>query len=92
MKRTVTALAAAATIGLAATAAPTPASAYAWWVVPAVVAGGVVAVGTGAAIANQQAYAYAPGGAVYVAPMAATNCEIVRERTRRGWRRVQICD
>lgn len=91
---------AAVAVGAAAiTAAPQPANAVAWWVVPAIVGAGVVGVGAGA-IAQEQANNayYGPHGNVYVRPMASAtyaepveSCRIVRERINGRWQRVQIC-
>jgi hypothetical protein len=71
LKKTMVALGAAATLGLAMTAAPQPAHAV-WWVAPAIVAGvvGGVAVGSAAANANNYAYYRGPGD-VYVEPAPA---------------------
>lgn len=88
MTKTLTAISAAALIGTASLAAPAPASAHAWWVVPAIVGGAIVGTAAIASAANAyQPYAYAGPGGVYVEP----SCRIVRERTPQGWRRVQIC-
>jgi hypothetical protein len=95
MMKTVTALAAAGVIATAAVAVPSKAEANPVWLVPAIVAAGIVGVGltAQAAHAHPAGYAYSPRGAVYVQPRAVANCHIVRERTARGtWRRVQICD
>lgn len=88
MKKALAAISAAAVIGTASFAAPTPASAHAWWVVPAIVGGALV--GTAAVVSSANAYqpyAYSGAGGVYVQP----SCRIVRERTPDGWRRVQVC-
>ena len=86
MTRTVTALTAAAVIGLATTAAPRPASAIAEWVIPAIIVAGIGGVAVGTATT-----AYGPRGEVYVQP-APTTCRTIRERTPEGWRRVRVCD
>jgi hypothetical protein len=71
---------------------PTKAEANPAWVIPAIIIGGVVVA---ASVASAHAYApgyYAPGGSVYVQPRrVASRCHIVRERTARGWRRVEVC-
>jgi hypothetical protein len=98
IKKTAITLAAAAAIGTAGmAAAPTPAQAMAWWVVPAIV-GGVVVGGATVAAANNayagpEVYEPAPGGTVYVRPtVAPTACHWARERVPGGWRRVQVCN
>jgi hypothetical protein len=106
MTRTILSLAAAAAIGTAGlTAAPQKAEAMAWWVVPAIVGGVVVAGTVGAAAANananaiygyQQPYGYGPapaGGAIYVRPTGGADCTIMRERMPNGQiRRVRVCE
>jgi hypothetical protein len=89
MRQSLIALSAAAALGAATFAAPSPAQAHAWWVVPVVV-GGVIVAGAAAAAASQQPYAYGPAyyrGNVSVAP----SCRIVRERVPGGWRRYEVC-
>ena len=87
MLRAITALTTAGFIALAAAAVPTRAEANPALVIPAVIVGGVVlAVNT----ANARAY-YAQAGTVYVHPGVAARCQIVRERTSVGWRRVKVC-
>jgi hypothetical protein len=91
MRKTLMALSAAAVIGTASFAAPSPAQAHAWWVVPVVV-GGVILGGAAIASASQP---YGPGyygpayyrGNVSVRP----SCRIVRERVPGGWRRYEVC-
>lgn len=81
MRKATVALAAAAALGLAVTAAPKPADA-AWWVAPAIVAGVVGGVALGAA-ANNSAYAYYNGpGDVYVSPRPACRWVEVERRGR----------
>jgi hypothetical protein len=96
MLRPVTTIAAAGALAVAALSVPTQANAFAPWIIPAIVIAGVggLAVGATVAHADSNAYSpgYAPGGAVYVQPRAAASCQIVRERTRNGWRRVQVCN
>jgi hypothetical protein len=91
MRQSLIALTAAAALGTATLAAPAPAQAHAWWVVPAIV-GGVLVGGTMIAAAQSPyRYGYAPGyyyrGDVSVQP----SCRIVRERVPGGWRRVEVC-
>lgn len=88
MRKSLIALSAAVALGTATFAAPSPAQANAWWVVPVVI-GGVLVAGAAAAAA-QQPYAYGPAyyrGNVSVAP----RCRIVRERVPGGWRRYEVC-
>lgn len=90
MRKTLIAMSAAAALGAASIAAPTPAQAHAWWIVPAII-GGVLIGGTAiAAASNPYRYGYyepSYRGRVAVEP----SCRIVRERVRGGWQRVQIC-
>ncbi len=107
MKRTLIALSTAAVLGTASIAAPSPAQAHAWWVVPVIV-GGVLVAGAAAASANPyygQGYYgpsyYGPGpgpayyrGNVAVAPTTVQrtrSCRVVRERVAGGWNRYQVC-
>jgi hypothetical protein len=84
MKRTILALAAAATVALGTIATPRPASALAEWVIPVIIAAGVGGVVVGAAASSRSNV-----GEIYVSP---TNCRVVRERTPEGIRRVQVCN
>ncbi len=84
MKKILTAVSAAAVLVAATMTNPTPASAHAWWVVPAIIGGAVIA--TGAVIAAQSP-AYARAGNIYVEP----RCHYQRQRVRGGWRNVQVC-
>jgi hypothetical protein len=90
MKKSIVSLVAAAALGLAVTAAPKPAHALVWWVVPAIVAGTVGGVAVGA-VATNNAYAadYGPRGAVYVQPTASCHWVHV-ERNGRMFRE-RIC-
>jgi hypothetical protein len=93
MRNSLMALSAAAVIGTAGLAAPSPAEAHAWWIVPAIV-GGVIVGGTLAAAANPYPYGYGPayGPAYYRGNVAVQpTCRIVRERVRGGWRRYEVC-
>lgn len=91
MVKTLTALTAAGAIALATISVPNKAEAHPAWLIPALVVGGVGVLAVGAiAQANANAY-YGPGGTVYVQPRAQASCHIVRERTARGWRRVEVC-
>jgi hypothetical protein len=99
MRKSLIALSAAAVIGTASMAAPSPAQAHAWWIVPAVV-GGVLVSGMIAAAANPYPYGYGPayepsyyrGPAYYRGNVAVQpRCRIVRERVRGGWRRYEVC-
>ena len=88
MLRTITALTMVGFTALAAAAVPTRVEANPAWVIPVAIVGGVVLA---ASVANARAYHYAPEGSVYVQPRIAARCQIVRERTSVGWRRVKIC-
>jgi hypothetical protein len=93
MKKTILSLATAAAVGVAGlTAAPQPANAVVWWVVPAIVGGAVLGVGVGAAAANsRQPYAYEPQRNIYVEPTAG--CHVERQQLSDGrLRRVRVCD
>ncbi len=97
MKKTLTAVSAAALIGTASlAAAPTPASAHAWWVAPAIVGGVLLGGAAIASTAHANAYGYSPyayygpyaySGGVYVEP----SCRTVRQRVAGGWRHVRVC-
>jgi hypothetical protein len=92
MKKTILSLATAAAVGVAGlTAAPQPANAVVWWVVPAIVGGAVLGVGVGAAAANsRQPYAYEPQRNIYVEPTAG--CHVERQQLSDGrLRRVRVC-
>lgn len=91
MVKTLTALTAAGAIALATISVPNKAEAHPAWLVPAIVIGGVGVIAF-AAVAQANANAYGPGGTVYVQPRAQASCQIVRERTARGWRRVEVCN
>ncbi|MBI4273736.1 MAG: hypothetical protein HY659_03410 [Rhizobiales bacterium] len=83
MKKTFTALAAAAALGAATVAAPTPASAHVWWFWPAIIGGAVV--GTGAVVVASQPYAY--GGTVTVRP----SCYLQNQLINGAWQQVRVC-
>jgi hypothetical protein len=93
MRKALLSIGAAAALATAVAAAPQPAHAVAWWVIPAIVGGAVVGVGVGAAAANSQYAMYndryaGPRGNVYVEP----SCHIVRERLANGRiHRVRVC-
>jgi hypothetical protein len=92
MRKSLMALSAAAVIGAASLAAPSPAQAHAWWIVPAIV-GGVIVGGVAAAAASQP-YPYGPyyGPAYYRGDVSVRpTCRIVRERAPGGWRRYEVC-
>ena len=92
MVKTFAALTAAGAIALATISVPNKAEAHPAWLIPALVIGGV-GVLAATAVAQANANAYGPGGAVYVQPRAQTACHIVRERTKSGgWRRVEVCN
>jgi hypothetical protein len=89
MRKTILSVAAAAALAIGGiAAAPQPANAVAWWVVPAIAAGVVGGAAVGVAATNSNAYAYEPGyygppaqGVVYAAPSASCH-----------WARVQTAD
>ncbi len=102
MTKTLTALAAAAVLTVAAVAVPTTADARNDGAVAAGVIGGLAGGGIiGSAAANNGYnngyYAYSPGPAYYAAPAPYYGgCYISRQRvmTNYGprWRRVRVCD
>lgn len=91
LKKTILSVTAAAALALAGTAAaPQPAHAVVWWVAPAIIGGALVGTAAGATIANQNALAYEPRGAVYVQPTAG--CHWARVQTASGaWVRERVC-
>ncbi|HET9904747.1 MAG TPA: hypothetical protein VFQ27_13715 [Xanthobacteraceae bacterium] len=98
MKRTLMALAAAATVAGGALYSPPQAHATPAWVVPAIIGGvvGGAVLGAAAASANQAyldprvpAAAYPRAGTVYVQP--TSSCYITRERIDGRLRRVEVC-
>jgi hypothetical protein len=91
MRTHLMALSAAAVIGTASLAAPSPAQAHAWWVVPVVI-GGVLVAGAAAAAASQP-YPYGAYGPAYYRGNVSVRptCRIVRERVPGGWRRYEVC-
>ena len=90
MRTHLMALSAAAVIGTASFAAPSPAQANAWWIVPVVIGGVIVA---GAAASASQPYAYGAYGPAYYRGNVSVrpSCRIVRERVPGGWRRYEVC-
>ncbi|MGH6684627.1 MAG: hypothetical protein ACRECA_12045 [Pseudolabrys sp.] len=93
MKKTILSLLTAGAVGIAGlTAAPQPAHAVVWWVIPAIVGGAVLGVGAGAGAAidnaSHQQYAYEPHGNVYVEP---SGCRIEQQRINGELRRVRVC-
>jgi hypothetical protein len=97
MIKTLTTLAAAGTIAVAALAAPAPAQAGNGGAVAAGVVGGLAAGAIiGSAFYPHQSYAYAPGPVYYSGgPYAYSRCYMTRERvwTNHGprWRKVRVC-
>ena len=90
MRKTLTALAAAATISIAAIAAPTAAEARDGWIAGAIIGG--IALG---ALAYHRPYFY-DGPVFYAGPPFGPRCywEHYQVRTRYGWRtmRERYCD
>ncbi len=95
MTKTLTALATAATIGVAAIAAPAPAQARGGWWIPGAVIGGIAAGAIIAGAANP--YYYGPGPYYYgPGPYYGPGCVIRRHRVWDGygawrWERVRVC-
>lgn len=97
MIKTLTTLAAAGTIAVAALAAPAPAQAGDGGNIAAGVVGGLAAGAIiGSAFRPHHSYAYAPGPVYYSGgPYASSRCYMTRERvwTNHGprWRKVRVC-
>ena len=92
-KKAILSTAAAGALALAVVAAPKPAHAVVWWVVPAIIAGTIGGVAVGAA-ASQAAYApgpySGPHGTVYVEP--TYGCHWARVQGPDGyWHRTRVC-
>jgi len=97
--KTLTALAAAATLGLAAIAAPQPAEARHWNNGGAIAAGVIGGLAAGAIIgsAARPYYGYGPGYYAYApGPAYYGGCYWTRQRIWDGWgwrvRRVRVCN
>lgn len=99
MMKTLTALATAGTLAVAAIAVPAPAQAgsnsgaVAAGVVGGLAAGAII----GSAVNSHYGYGYAPGPVYYSSgPYAYSRCYVTRERvwTNYGprWRKVRVCD
>jgi hypothetical protein len=86
MRKTLTAITAAGALAVATVSVPTQANALAEWVIPAIIVAGIGGAAVGTTVA-----ANSPRGSVYVQPRAEASCQIVRERTANGWRRVEVC-
>ena len=87
MKRTFIALGTAAALVAGSVTLPTTANANPAWLLPVLIAGGVV---TGGALIVA-ADANARRGDVYVRP-TGTTCQIMRQQTTDGrWQRVRVC-
>jgi hypothetical protein len=82
MWRTITLL----TMALAVALVPARVEANPVLVIPAVFVGGLVLTASSA-----NARAYARSNSVYSQPRVAARCQVVRERTSAGWRKVEIC-
>jgi hypothetical protein len=105
MKRTLLALAAGSALVVTTVAMPTKADAHAWWIIPAV-AGGLLVTGAIANAATYP-YGDPYYGGYYVPPpppppvraqyyrggrvSVAPTCQVMRQRTPDGWRRVRVC-
>lgn len=90
MRKSLLALSTAAALSLGI-AAPSPAQANAWWVIPVVI-GGVIVAGAAAAATSPYRYGPAYGPAYYRGNVTVRpRCRIVRERVPGGWRRVEVC-
>lgn len=91
MRKSLLALSAVAALSFGI-AAPSPAQANAWWIVPVVI-GGVIVAGAAAAATSPYRYDPAYGRTYYRGNITVEpNCRIVRERVPGGWRRVEICN
>jgi len=103
MRKSLIGLTSAIAIAATAATAPTPASAYPGWVIPAIVAAGVGGVALGAGISSAHAqttgaiYSSSPGTPVQPQigydpdTMVQPGCHLARERIRGEWRRVEVC-
>jgi hypothetical protein len=87
MLKAITALTTVGVIALAAAAVPTRTEANPVLLIPAVIVGGVAVA---ASTANARAH-YARSRTIYVNPDVAARCQIARERTSAGWRKVKVC-
>lgn len=96
MMKTLTALAAAGTMALAAIAVPAPAQARNEGAIAAGVVGGLAVGALIASSANRNSYAYSPGPTYYYDGPAYRHCYITRQQvwTYYGprWQRVRVCD
>jgi hypothetical protein len=97
MMKTLTALAAAGAIGIAAVAAPAPAQARNEGAIAGAAIGGLAAGAIiGSAVAPRYDYGYYAAEPVYGGPYAYGSCYTVRQKvwTDYGprWRRVRVCD
>lgn len=105
MRRTLIGLTSALAIAGSTIAAPTPASAYPGWVIPAIVTAGVGGIALGAGIASAHAQPQTTGSIYPASPgtpvqpqitydpntMVQPGCHLARERIRGEWRRVEVC-
>lgn len=105
MRKTLIGLTSAFALAASATIAPTPASAYPAWVIPAIAVAGVGGFALGAGVGSAHAQTQTTGSIVAVPPaapdqtqmmddpatMVQPGCHLVRERLRGEWRRVEVC-
>ena len=87
MLRAITSFTRAGVIALAVAAVPTRTEANPVVVIPAVIIGAAVLA---ASTANARAH-YAQTTTAYVDPRATARCQVARERTAVGWRKVRVC-
>jgi hypothetical protein len=106
MRKSLTAIAAAATLGLAAVAAPQPAQARHGWIAGGIIGGLAAGAIIGSAVANGPYYGYYGPGPYYYGPgpyyygpgpvYYGPECYWTRQRWSDGfrwhWSRVRVCD
>ncbi len=92
MSRRLIGLTAAGALAIGAFATPTP-SAASPVIIPWIIAAGVGGLVIGAVAANAaEQNAIRERGTVTVGPDRPLSCHFVRQQTRRGMQRVQVCD
>jgi hypothetical protein len=99
MRKSLTAIAAAATLGLAAVAAPQPAQARHGWIAGGIIGGLAAGAIIGSAVANGPYYGYYGPGPYYYGPgpvYYGPECYWTRQHWSDGfrwhWSRVRVCD
>ena len=105
MRKTLIGLTSALALAASTTVAPTPASAYPAWVIPAIAVAGVGGLALGAGIGSARAQGQTTGSIIAGPPaapvqpqvmsdpdtMVQPGCHLARERIRGEWRRVEVC-